>query len=108
MLCDKCSNKSICKYYDFLVNAPMIIHIESCEKANIKSVQPINQNPNDNVALLKFKEPIDYSKIEGINLEQEETYEEEEERILVNLSECGEIESSSFSDILIGGNDDKE
>ena len=111
MLCDKCLNKTICKYYDFLINAPMIVNIEYCEKINIKSTQPETmKNPNDNVKLLKFKEPIDYSKLDIPKEEDtaDVTSFEQEERIIVDLFNHEEIKSCSITDILIGGNDDNE
>jgi hypothetical protein len=105
MLCDKCLNKSICKYYDFLVHAPMVLNIESCEKAKFPAEQPIFVNPNDNIALLNnFKQPIDYSQF---NIPQEEEeIDENEEKITVNLSECTEPKYNSMLDILIGDDND--
>ena len=64
MLCDKCLNRTICKYYAFFADAPMIVTIESCEKARMNVEQPIFKNPNDNIALLNFKQPIDYSQFD--------------------------------------------
>ena len=31
MLCDNCSNKNICKYFAFLIKAPMIVEIKNCD-----------------------------------------------------------------------------
>ena len=102
MLCDKCLNRTICKYYDFLKDAPMIINIESCEKATFNNSKIINTNPNNNVALLNYKEPIDYSKF---NLEEEQEDFEDEERIFVDLSETTEEKGKSMLDLLMEGDD---
>ena len=105
MLCDKCLNRTICKYYAFFADAPMIVNIESCEKARFPAEQPIFKNPNDNIALLNnFKQPIDYSQF-NISQEEEEI-DENEEKITVNLSECTEPKYNSMLDILIGDDND--
>lgn len=101
MLCDKCLNKNICKYFAFFADAPMQITIENCEKymSNIKP-SVIHQNPNDNVSLLQFKEPIDYSKF---NLPQSEPeVQEDEERITVDLTEDHNCKVTSITDLLLG------
>lgn len=104
MLCDKCLNRTICKYYAFFADAPMIINIESCEKASFKTSH-VKSNPNDNIALLNFKQPIDYSQL-GI---KEETIEEEpEEKITVDLSENNEPEHVTIMDILIGDGEEND
>ena len=106
MLCDKCLNRAICKYYAFFADAPMIVNIESCEKANFKTSY-IKNNPNDNVALLNFKQPIDYSQF-NIPSQEEEEIDENEEKITVNLSECAEPKYDSMLDILIGDDNDAD
>ncbi len=103
MLCDKCLNRTICKYYAFFADAPMIVNIESCEKANFKT-SCVKSNPNDNIALLNFKQPIDYSQM-GIN--KEEIEEEPGEKITVDLSECNEPEHVDIMDLLIGDDNDE-
>ena len=100
MLCDKCLNRNICKYFAFIADAPMQITIDTCEKY-LSNVQPVQQNPNDNVALLRFKEPIDYSKFNLPQTEQE-VQEEEEERITVDLSEEHSCKVTSITDLLLG------
>ena len=106
MLCDKCLNRTICKYYDFLKNAPMIINIESCEKARMTIEQPTFKNPNDNVTLLNnFKQPIDYSKF---NSPEEEEVFDDEERIIVDLSETTEEKGKSILDLLMEGENDND
>ena len=102
MLCDKCLNRTICKYYAFFADAPMIVTIESCEKARITIEQPTFKNPNDNIALLNnFKQPIDYSKF---NISQdEEEIDEEEERVFVDLSQQTEEKEISMMDLLLEG-----
>ena len=99
MLCDKCLNKGICKYRSFLANAPMIVTIESCERFEAKQTI-VHTNPNDNVALLNFKEPIDYSKFN--TKREEEIVEEEEERVFVDLSEDHSNKVVSITDLLLG------
>lgn len=102
MLCDKCLNRTICKYYAFFADAPMIVNIESCEKARMNIEQPTFKNPNDNIALLNnFKQPIDYSKF---NIPQdEEEIDEEEERVFVDLSQQTEEKETSMMDLLLEG-----
>ena len=99
MLCDKCLNKGICKYRSFLANAPMIVTIESCERFETKQTV-IHSNPNENMTLLNFKEPIDYSKFD-IKREEEIT-EEDEERVFVDLSEDHGNKVVSITDLLLG------
>jgi hypothetical protein len=101
MLCDKCLNKNICKYFAFFADAPMQITIENCEKY-VSNIKPsvVHQNPNDNVSLLHFKEPIDYSKF---NLSQSEPeVQEDEERITVDLTEEHNCKITSITDLLLG------
>ena len=108
MLCDKCLNRTICKYYAFFADAPMIVNIESCEKAIIPAEQPTFKNPNDNVALLNFKQPIDYSQF---NIPQEEDEAiEDEEKVFVDLSQQAEEKEISMMDLLLEGDskDDKK
>lgn len=102
MLCDKCLNKNICKYFAFFADAPMQITIENCEKY-VSNNKPSTtyQNPNDNVALLHFKEPIDYSKF-NLPQSEPEVQEEEEERITVDLSEEHKCKVTSITDLLLG------
>lgn len=107
MLCDKCLNKNICKYFAFFVDAPMIVNIESCEKFAGKEI-PSNNNIHYPTAQepFVFKTPIDYSQFE----EQEENIkllndEAEVERITVDLSQVHEDKIVSISDLLLG--DDK-
>ena len=80
----------------------MVINIESCEKAHIPKEQPTFKNPNDNIALLNnFKQPIDYSKF---NISQdEEEVEEDEERVFVDLSQQTEEKEISMMDLLLEG-----
>ena len=103
MLCDKCLNRTICKYFAFFADAPMIINIESCEKAITPAEQPTFKNPNDNITLLNFKQPIDYSQF-GISQEEEELTEEE--KIVVDLSQPTEEKETSIMDLLLEGEDD--
>ena len=95
-----------CKYFAFVADAPMQITIDSCEKY-LSNVQPIKQNPNDNVALLNFKQPIDYSQF-NMQSQDEEEIDENEEKITVNLSECAEPKYDSMLDILIGDDNDAD
>ena len=109
MLCDKCLNRTICKYYAFFADAPMIVTIESCEKARFPAEQPKFKNPNDNIALLNnFKQPIDYSKFDIPQEEEEEI--DEEERVFVDLSQQTEEKEISMMDLLLEGEneDDKK
>ena len=101
MLCDKCLNRTICKYYAFFADAPMVINIESCEKAIMSVEQPTFKNPNDNVALLNFKQPIDYSQF-NIPQEEDETIEDEE-KVFVDLSQQAEEKEISMMDLLLEG-----
>ena len=107
MLCDKCLNRAICKYYAFFADAPMVINIESCEKARMTIEQPRFKSPNDNIALLNnFKQPIDYSKF---NMSQdEEEIDEEEERVFVDLSQQTEEKEISMMDLLMEGENDND
>ena len=107
MLCDKCLNRAICKYYAFFADAPMVINIESCEKARMTIEQPTFKSPNDNIALLNnFKQPIDYSKF---NMSQdEEEIDEEEERVFVDLSQQTEEKEISMMDLLMEGENDND
>ena len=100
MLCDKCLNRTICKYYAFFADAPMVINIESCEKA-IFNKQTEMKNPNENIALLNFKQPIDYSQLD-IPQEKEEI-DENEERVFVDLSQQTEEKEISMMDLLLEG-----
>ena len=105
MLCDKCLNRTICKYYAFFADAPMIVNIESCEKAIMPTEQPTFKNPNDNIALLNFKQPIDYSQF---NMSQEEDDEiiEDEEKVFIDLSQQAEEKEVSMMDLLLEGEDE--
>ena len=107
MLCDKCLNRTICKYYAFFADAPMIVNIESCEKARMTIEQPTFKSPNNNIALLNnFKQPIDYSKF---NMSQdEEEIDEEEERVFVDLSQQTEEKEISMMDLLMEGENDND
>ena len=101
MLCDKCLNKNICKYFAFFVDAPMIVNIEFCEKFAGKE-KPSNNNyytPSQPEGFV-FKKPIDYSQFE--TEEEKEVLEEEEERITVDLSQVHENKIVSISDLLLG------
>ena len=102
MKCDKSLKRTICKYYAFFADAPMIVNIESCEKAIMSVEQPTFKNPNDNVALLNFKQPIDYSQF---NIPQEEDDEiiEDEEKVFVDLSQQTEEKETSIMDLLLEG-----
>lgn len=111
MLCDNCSNKNICKYFTFLIKAPMIIEIKDCDnyicknKLNEKEKPCIVQDDN----MLKFKQPIDYSKFDIPNrpiMLNEEEYDEE--RITVDLSEDHSSKVVSISDILLGDKGEDE
>ena len=102
MLCDKCLNRTICKYYAFFADAPMIVTIESCEKAHIPKEQPLFKSPNDNVTLLNFKQPIDYSQFD-IPQEENEEKIDEEERVFVDLSQQTEEKEISMMDLLLEG-----
>ncbi len=107
MLCDKCLNRTICKYYAFFADAPMIVNIESCEKVRMPAEQPTFKNPNDNVALLNnFKQPIDYSQF-NIQQEEEETVEDEE-RVFVDLSQQTEEKETSIMDLLLEGENNEK
>jgi hypothetical protein len=106
MLCNKCLNKNICKYFAFFVDAPMIINIESCEKFTGKEIPSNNNQIPSQPEGFVFKKPIDYSQFE----EQKENIqllndEAEEERITVDLSQVHEDKIVSISDLLLG--DDK-
>lgn len=103
MLCDKCLNRTICKYYAFFADAPMVVNIESCEKANFKT-SCVKNNPNDNIALLNFKQPIDYSQM---GIKEEKVEEEPGEKITVDLSECNEPAHVDIMDLLIGDDDNE-
>ena len=62
--------------------------------------QPTFRNPNDNVALLNFKQPIDYSQFD---IPQEEEIDENEERVFVDLSQQTEEKEISMMDLLLEG-----
>ncbi len=99
MLCNNCSNRTICKYYAFFADAPMVIDIESCEKYSSKAQKnvPTHSYPDNT---LQFKEPIDYSKF---NIpDKVTTIDEKEERITVDLSEDHSSKVVSITDILLG------
>ena len=103
MICNKCKNRTICKYYSFLSDAPIEFTINYCEK-----YIPNNTNKtiseSDNKNLLRFKQPIDYSEINVQN--NALFYDEDEERIEVNLSEETHSNVLSITDILMGNGDD--
>ena len=97
MICDKCKNRTICKYYSFLLDAPMDYAINSCEKYIANKVE---EQPRDN-NLLRFKQPIDYKQIDNTN-DELNLYDNEEERIEVDLSEENHNNVLSITDILMG------
>ena len=102
MLCDKCLNKSICKYYDLFRDAPMIINIESCEKAKFDTdVQPIRSS----TSTLSIKKPIDYSQFNVDEVIEE--IDETEEKVLVDLSENKPAKVTSITDLLLGVDDNE-
>lgn len=106
MLCDNCINKAICKYYAFLVDAPLEVKIESCEK--FVSKQPIQQQQQHiQNSQLVFKEPIDYSKFETKN-DAILLSNEEEEKITVDLSQAHDAKVVSITDLLLGEDEDNE
>mgnify|MGYP003472074606 CR=1 FL=1 len=89
MLCDNCINKAICKYYAFLVDAPLEVKIESCEKFVPK--QPIQQQQQHiQNSQFVFKEPIDYSK-----------FETKDDTVLLS-------KVVSITDLLLGEDEDNE
>ena len=99
MLCNECRNKKICKYFSMLNNSPLTVEIKSCE-----AMDPIQPNAIKNNIRSAFKQPIDYSVL---NMKQEEEQiDEDEERILVDLSETEESKVLSFTDILLGDDND--
>lgn len=105
MICDRCKNRTICKYYAFLSDAPLEFTIESCEKYIGKSNTTNDHMPsNAEQTLFSFKQPIDYEKING----PEETVNTniDEERIEVDLSEETHSNVLSITDILMGNGDD--
>lgn len=106
MLCDNCINKAICKYYAFLVDAPLEVKIESCEKFVPKqSIQQQQQHIQNSQFV--FKEPIDYSKFET----KDDTVllsNEEEEKITVDLSQAHDAKVVSITDLLLGEDEDNE
>ena len=69
--------------------------------------QPTFKSPNDNITLLNnFKQPIDYSKF---NISQdEEEIDEEEERVFVDLSQQTEEKEISMMDLLMEGENDND
>ena len=97
MLCDKCLNRTICKYFTIFADAPMVINIESCEKAKFNEVK------SNDVFQPKFKKPIDYSKFD---IPQEEEEIEDEEKVFVDLSQPTEEKETSIMDLLLEGEDD--
>lgn len=101
MLCDKCLNKNICKYYAFFADAPMIINIESCEKYSTKQISSSDDKHHPEQFI--FKTPIDYSQFkqpeENITLLENE---EEVERITVDLSQEHNDKVVSITDLLLG------
>lgn len=106
MLCDNCINKSICKYYAFLVDAPLEAKIESCEK--FISKQPIQQQQQHvQNSPFVFKEPIDYSKFKAED-EIDLLSNEEEEKITVDLSQAHDAKVVSITDLLLGEDEDNE
>jgi hypothetical protein len=103
MICNKCKNRTICKYYAFLSDAPIEFTIDSCEKYVSNDInKTINESDNKN--LLRFKQPIDYSEIGAQN--DVPFYDEDEERIEVDLSEKTHNNVLSITDILMGNGDD--
>ena len=101
MICEKCKNRAICKYYAFILDAPMIINIESCDKY-INKISSVSRG-NNNVASTKFRQPIEYPK-EII----EEVYEESDEKVFVDLSEEHNTKITSITDLLLGGNNEQK
>lgn len=109
MLCDNCSNKNICKYFAFLIKAPMIVEIKNCDNYINKNKHDIQEKQctvKDD-QLLRFKQPIDYSQFE---LPDKAVFlnDEEEERITVDLSEDHSSKVVSISDILLGDKGEDE
>ncbi len=104
MLCDKCLNRNICKYYAFFADAPMEITIESCEKFVTKQKASSNVEDIHYPKQMLFKEPIDYSQFET-NEKITLLENDEEERITVDLSEEHTSKVTSITDLLLG--DDK-
>ena len=101
MLCNNCYNKSICKYYDIFRDAPMILEIKSCEKySGATSSVPVSQEP-------RIRKPIDYKAL-GIENELNIEENEDEERVIVDLSQETETKIVSITDLLLGGNDNEE
>lgn len=101
MLCNNCYNKSICKYYDIFRDAPMILEIKSCEKySGAISSASVPQEP-------RVRKPIDYKAL-GIENELNIEENEDEERVIVDLSQETETKIVSITDLLLGGNDDEE
>ena len=107
MICEKCKNRTICKYYAFLLDAPMIVNIESCERFQTKQSNDFDLKITQfdrPVDVLQYKEPIDYNKF---NIKQEEEIiEEDKEKIFVDLSEETHDNILSITDILMGGNNE--
>ena len=103
VICNKCKNRTICKYYAFLSDAPIEFTIDSCEKyISNNTNKTINESNKD---ILKFKQPIDYNKID---IPKTPIYynNQDEERIEVDLSEETHSNVLSITDILMGNGDD--
>ena len=98
MICDKCQNRQICKYYAFIADAPMTFSIDSCDKYIGKN--NMHKNENNNTTQTLFRQPIEYP----------EDYKEDEpeEKVFVDLSEKHVNKVTSITDLLLGGRDDEQ
>lgn len=101
MLCSNCHNKSICKYYDIFKDAPMILEIKSCEK--FSGASPSASIPQER----QIRKPIDYKSL-GIDIKEDNDSKEDDEKIMVDLSQETESKIVSITDILLGGVDNEE
>lgn len=101
MICSKCKNKRICKYYDYIITIPIdiTIDISSCENfegvgISQNNVQPLFQNQQVETPMPRIRKPLD------IPVEKEEI-PEDAERIIVDINNLPAEEDVSLFDSLL-------
>jgi hypothetical protein len=98
MLCDSCKNKCICKHYEYFNNIllDITVQVTNCELYSNKQEQRPIVNPD--------KRPLYRQPLPNLEPIKEESVEDEEEKIVVNIEDySNEPQSASIIDLVMKG-----
>ena len=114
MLCKQCKNNQICKHFEYFksINSNISLSINSCDYNNNPNAIQYTGFPTSkgsstfsvDIDKPTYRQPIEYKELK---IEEIEEFEDEEERIIVDLSSyADEVQSNSIIDIFMGENKD--